>query len=90
MTSLKKGVIGSEGRVCAGGDLEARRCNTKRGGQGRTRPSSHQGDWWHRAETKSFVEHQDLALNFLAGISVPPLRPLSQGICGCLAWGGQP
>lgn len=43
-----------------------------------------------QAENKSHVEHQDLALNFLAGISVPPLCPLSQGICGCLGWGGQP
>lgn len=59
----------------------------KRAGQGQTRPSSRQGRWWHRAENRSHVEHQDLALNRLAGISVPPLHPFPR--VSVVAWAGE-
>lgn len=45
-------------------------------GQGQTRPRGHQG------KCGTGWQPKDLVSNFLASIMVPPLHPLSQGICG--------
>lgn len=66
----RDGIKNGRGGICIGGNTESRGAGT---------------DWTQGSPRQSVAQggnQKDIALNFLASPRVPPIRPLSQGICG--------